>query len=722
MSAFIQGFLPAFAANLSALMIQTAGSKAGEKFGKKETQKALERCVKNGIMALLTRSADCSPDTEHILEDFFNDFFRNETVGRELSKMLRGKQPDREELLYLFEEAGYDSNRLPGLDFETAMHAFAAAFTESAIAEPELSPVIQAGNLTEQTGIQEKMLAEIRDLVAFLRDENHRITGIHAGTVQAENMVSGQQIIYNVVRPEDDSREQAETEEQHYLKTLIRHCDYLDLASIDEMCSADDALRISDVFTALHVKDVQRFPGESIAKALKRKDRPERTKEQENEPVPVQAIEAIGALQRLAVLGHPGGGKSTLVNYICAQLAFRRLGDTRSAKDLPGWKAGENPLPVHIILRQFAAQIPQNTRRGHAGLVWDYLREQLNREGCGLFYDTLSRILKKQGGIIFFDGLDEVIQSEEEPRRVIVKEAVQDFSGTLDKCRIVLTSREYAYHKSHVWRLPSKEFPEIELALFHSEQIESFTRIWYQLIGMRKGLSEEESQKQAEYLSEAVKEFPHLQELAQYPLLLTLMAQVHSVIGYLPENRADLYDRAVNLLLAHWDNRIVRDTQGCSVKKGQIMRLGIRLETLRSALERLAFSAHEKQEKDKDRSLRCADISMSDLLYVLEEDLNSLDKAKTVVEYIHERAGLLHALEEYRVYAFPHRTFQEYLAAVHIKSKSNFHELLRDRIRRDRLWWQEVFLRAAGHSRKFPMYVSAMVSALIPKNPGIPER
>lgn len=128
----------------------------------------------------------------------------------------------------------------------------------------------------------------------------------------------------------------------------------------------------------------------------------------------------------------------------------------------------------------------------------------------------------------------------------------------------------------------------------------------------KKGWSEAETTQQADHLIAAAKSLPHLRELAQYPLLLTLMAQVHSNIGYLPENRADLYDRAVNLLLAHWDNRLVRDVGGaCTVDKGIIMRLGIRLETLRAALERVAFSAPEKQETTEDRTDGCADIALA---------------------------------------------------------------------------------------------------------------
>lgn len=340
----------------------------------------------------------------------------------------------------------------------------------------------------------------------------------------------------------------------------------------------------------------------------------------------------------------------------------------------------------------------------------------MQRDGCEGFYEPLEQILKKEGGVIFFDGLDEVLHQENDPRRTRIKEAIRVFAEPLDNCRVIVTSRECAYNKSEEWRLPADKYPAVMLDGFNLDQVQAFTELWYGFIGPRKGWSEDKQRKDADDLYQAVKTQSHLRELAEYPLLLTLMAQVHGAIGYLPESRADLYDRAVNLLLAHWDNRIIRETDGAvNVQKGLIMRLGVRIETLRAALERVAFAAHETQERNENRSDRCADILWQDLMAELRKELKSEDKAKTVIEYIHERAGLLHALEEFKTYAFPHRTFQEFLAAVHIMKKSDFHTMLRDRVRRDMVWWREVFLLGAGHYRKAPMYVSTMVSALVPK-------
>jgi len=714
----LESTLTAFAANVASNLVQSAGSKLGEKLKQPEIEQSIQRCLKISTAAMLTRSTIPSAENHHKLMDCFLDAFDNRSVTLEFSKIFRGKEPDIDQLAYLFEEeAGWNIENLPGLAFEDGMEAFIAAFMESALKEPRLNDVIRAEHLIRHTKLQESLLSEMRQLAAFFREKADQVIGINADRIEAKN-VANEIVIYQASQS-DLQTKRAETEEQHYLKTLIRVCDTLDIAAIDEMCGAESSVRISDVFTKLYLAGVDRLPDERVKDAIYQggAGRREMESAKEKEPIPIQAIEAIGSLPRLVVLGQPGGGKSTLVNYITTQLALRRINDSSPAP-LAGWEGDNAPLPVRIMLRHLAANMPPTPDQDGAGMVWDHIRDQLEKTGCGGFYEPLRHILQEEGGVVFFDGLDEVMQTEEDPRRTRIKNAVEAFSGPLDKCRTIVTSREYAYNKSDEWRLMADQFPVVTLDAFKKEQIETFIETWYRVIGPKKGLGEKEIKNQADHLSQAVQSLPHLQELAQYPLLLTLMAQVHINIGYLPENRSDLYDRAVNLLLAHWDNRLVRDAGGArTVEKGLIMRLNIRLETLRASLERVAFSAHEKQEKTENRTSGCADIPMSDLLFELEKDLKSLDSAKTVVEYIHERAGLLAAQEEYRVYSFPHRTFQEYLTACHIMKKSDFNSLLKERVRRDLVWWREVYLLAAGLSRKFPLYVSNLATTLVPQGP-----
>jgi formylglycine-generating enzyme required for sulfatase activity/energy-coupling factor transporter ATP-binding protein EcfA2 len=513
--------------------------------------------------------------------------------------------------------------------------------------------------------------------------------------------------------------------ENFYLKRLIEKCDNLELTTFEDTCSRDiregSPIRVSDVFTTLYLKGLERLEGQSVAQAiLKPLDKKEdfTRGEQEQKRLPIQAIEAAGALKQLVILGRPGGGKSTLVNHLATQTAHIRMGHAIHRDELNGWPQEEKPLPVRIVLRRFAAWIPDDRKAGTEGLVWDYLEHQLNEWGCKKFHPFLQHILDSTGGVIFFDGLDEVSERDEQKKRSQIVEAIQAFTKPLNKCRVIITCREYAYTKDDAWRLPEVEFPVVELDLFRSLQIKQFTQTWYRIVGKWQDWNEQKCLSEADDLFQAIESWPHLKELGQYPLLLTLMAQVHGRDGSLPRDRADLYDRAVKLLLVHWDNRIVRDQNGtCKIAQGMIARLGIRMDNLKAALEQVALAAHEKQEKEQERS-ECADIAREDLRQELSNSLSiGLDRAEEVINYIQNRAGLLQA-EDNRTFRFPHRTFQEYLASTCIMKKGDFEDFLQDRILRDMSWWQEVFLLAAGSSRSTPRNIYQLVDALLPDDPG----
>jgi formylglycine-generating enzyme required for sulfatase activity len=518
--------------------------------------------------------------------------------------------------------------------------------------------------------------------------------------------------------------------ERSYLKRLCAHCEVLDLSAIDQtsLCDAQGAspLTVSDVFTTLYLKDIERRPAQSVADAVLTRHAhvPGHGKAEKEERLPIQATEAAGSLARLVILGRPGGGKSTLVNHIASRLAKNRLDNKDADSSLPGWPAAKKPLPVRIILRRFAQWLPETPLRGVQGMVWDYIEHQLSEMGCRQFYPLLVRILENDGGVVFFDGLDEVREVDEDKKRTRILEAISDFEAPLDKTSVIVTCREYAYRRDHDgekqggWQLPEAKFPVVELDLFRKEQIKSFTSTWYQVTGHWRDWNSDKCIAEANNLCNAILAEPHLRALGRYPLLLTLMAQVHGREGYLPKDRADLYERAVNLLLAHWENRIVRDADGtCRVAPGVIVKLNIKSEVIRRALEHVALTAHQRQEKAQGEGLKCADIPKEDLREALCAGLNNdYNLAEAVIKYIKNRAGLLLARDN-RTFVFPHRTFQEYLTATGIMRRGDFETFLRKCVIRDLAWWQEVFLLAAGWSRNTPRNIYDLVDALLPQGP-----
>ncbi len=730
MDAFTADYLSNLTAELSAPIIVKVARRMAEKWQGDETARALQRCVQAGILGMVSRASQDEPEQTALLSNIFTDFFGQADVAKEVTRLVSVQPLSVAELEEMFEAAGYDPETLPGVRFPEAVAAFEAAFLETAAAETALQPIIQVHQGWAQTALQKQMVALMRQMVATLPTLPGQTVGIQAGRIVADNVVSGTQIIQQQTIFQWGGSAEKQTWETAYLKTLIARCNRLDLAEVDERFLGDEGseVQLTDVFTTLYAaRDTQiimRGSNQTVERALQR-FRDEgmgdgRPPKDEKKMQPLTAVSVTGALPRVVVLGYPGGGKSTLVNYLATTLARQRL--TGGSTGLPDWPA-EPPLPVRIVLRRFAAWLAEtvgdDVPEAKAGLVWRYLKEKLFADwGCQEAFSHVKETLHTTGGVFFFDGLDEVPESVVDGRRTLIKQTITDFAGPLDTCKVIVTCREYAYKKDDAWRLRETQFPVIDLALFQEEQIRQFAQTWYRVTGPRQEWDVPKQALEAKRLADAVMEKPHLRELGQYPLLLTLMAQVHGRYGDLPENRADLYDRAVNLLLSHWENRLVRQADGSKKwEPGIIARLGLRREEVRSVLEAIAFAAHERQEGQTNRDEQAADIGRDELWEGLLPLVGSYDRAKEVTDYIQQRSGLLQAREHF-TYVFPHRTFQEYLAAAHVWSLPDDPvEGLYERLKRDPAWWREIFLLAAGQARADAYRVKSLVERLTTGQP-----
>jgi formylglycine-generating enzyme required for sulfatase activity/energy-coupling factor transporter ATP-binding protein EcfA2 len=720
---FTPAFLGGLAANLSSQILSEAAREVRRGFQGDPEKEALERCVHAGIVgAVAVISKDEKTGGNELIKRV-EAVFEEKDTAKEFAHLLSRRSVKIEELTLIASDCGLDAEQFSGFDANAVFSAFEAAFLQAAIREEALGQLIQAGNLLEQTRLQRSLVDQMAELVEFLKNAKRESVGIEAEAINAESVVNGQQITFHVNVP-GPTVYLGSGLEQLYLKSLIAQCSPLDLAAIEETCSrptqSDDAPRVtvSDIFTRLYLADVYRTSDQSVGQAI-RKPGPQMNdqrmeREAETERFPISASEAVAGLERLVIMGRPGGGKSTLVNHLAVQLARRRLGGSHEIGP-PEWPVGETPLPVRVVLRHFAEELLDGAKKGTAGDVWDYLGHLLKEYGCESFLPELKRILDQEGGVVFFDGLDEVRESDAEKKRSRMVQAIRAFAEPLDRCRVVVTCREYAYKTDDAWRLPESIFPPVELALFQDEQIRDFTENWYRITGPARGWDSSRCGAETEALFRAVQAQPHLRELAPYPLLLTLMAVVHGSTG-LPRDRADLYERAVRLLLNHWENHIVRDARGqCTVEPSVILRLDIPVRTLRAPLERLALFAHERQETDSENRTGCADIGWSELLDELARELNGdLNRAQRVINYIQYRAGLLQE-KGARVFAFPHRTFQEYLAATAIMRRGDFPAFFRERIHRNLSWWREVFLLAAGSARDMPLNIRLLVDEIVPE-------
>jgi formylglycine-generating enzyme required for sulfatase activity len=378
-----------------------------------------------------------------------------------------------------------------------------------------------------------------------------------------------------------------------------------------------------------------------------------------------------------------------------------------------------NLLPVRLTLRTAAVHIPPDAECGKASMIWNALQadviERIGQAAAEHLFPHLQERLMRTG-LFLLDGLDEVPEAGR--RRKCLLEAIQNLAASLPpKRRILLTARPYAYADPQ-WRLP--DFQIIALAPFNEKQVSRFVERWYEAVRPAMGWDAANAQDHSRRLAQALQERAYLADLASRPLLLTLMATLHSSWGQLPEDRADLYEESVKLLLSRWQRgRQVKGLDGKLMLEPGIERaLGIGEERIRAALEKLAFQIHLRQGSQAEREDAPADIPLGEVLSVFTPLLPDDFNPALLLVYLETRAGLLIGRRE-GVYAFPHRSFQEYLAACHLaNAEPMFADKLRELVWQDAAWWREVFLLGVGKAKQGGLSNAvSILNVLLPEGP-----
>jgi formylglycine-generating enzyme required for sulfatase activity len=313
---------------------------------------------------------------------------------------------------------------------------------------------------------------------------------------------------------------------------------------------------------------------------------------------------------------------------------------------------------------------------------------------------------------VLLDGLDEVPDAHN--RRMQIKQAVQDFAATFSRCRFLVTGRTYAYQRQD-WKLDG--FAEAHLLPFTPGQIRGFVAAWYAHMVELYRLSKPDAADRAEVLNRTVERNERIRELAERPLLLTLIAQLQTEGGgALPEKREELYDKAVEMLLTKWETMKVRVREDGTkeIEPSLAEWLNAGRDDIRKQLNRLAFEAH----RDQPQLTGTADIRQETLIAALlnasarRDDLN----VGLLEKYLRDRAGIL-AAYGVGMYQFPHRSFQEYLAACHL-TDDEFPDKLAELARDEPGRWREVALLAgAKAARGSSLSTWALAETLCPLPP-----
>ncbi|MEI7833497.1 MAG: SUMF1/EgtB/PvdO family nonheme iron enzyme [bacterium] len=495
-----------------------------------------------------------------------------------------------------------------------------------------------------------------------------------------------------------------------YLNNLLTTAGRIDLIGIDRKTAEEEDARGAEVqlgaiYVPLNASELEEEEKSKFNSRTITHQSPTEKKNIERKAIP--AVAQLDRHPRLVLLSDPGGGKSTFVKFVISCLTGAALGNQQvnlttlvtpvpiehhrndEKVSLDTWSHGTS-LPVMVELRKFAATgLPTVGDTATGDHLWQFIASEVVNMGLVEYPAFLLRELMITGGIIFLDGLDEVPEADQRRKQII--DAIEGFAATFQNCRILVTSRTYAY-LNQSWRLHG--FHEAKLLPFTRPQIDAFIDRWYVQATITRRRTEADALDRGTRLKNEIVRNTRLYDLAQRPLILTLMAALHDWRGgELPAKRHQLYEEAVDLLLERWNKKkTYRDGHGHIVALPNLAEwLQVDRTNVRQLLNRLAYEAHAAQPG----LTGTADIGEDKLVVGLFDIKNGafIDQ-RQIINYLQERAGLIVA-HGTGVYTFLHRSLQEYLAACYMADRDD-PDALAEIVLSEPNRWREVALLAGA--------------------------
>lgn len=365
----------------------------------------------------------------------------------------------------------------------------------------------------------------------------------------------------------------------------------------------------------------------------------------EREEIAMSPEDALLSFRRIAVLGDPGAGKTTMLRYLALKMG------QDADPELPY-------LPVYVELGRFVES------RMH-DLLEFVASDWHRRYGFANASPFLEQQLHEGKAALLLDGLDEVLvgATPEEAQKAykLVADEINRFDTRFSKAPIAVTCRKAG------WRGGLKGFETLEVLDFSWQQIQQFVDNWFK-----------SNPTKAKGLRQALCLNLRMQTLAANPLILSLIAIVYEEQLELPERRAELYNRCGEVLLREWDAHrgIKRFSQFTADRK-------------RDLLKEVAWHFHIEGRRY---------FPEAELQHLVANFLPTIDipasESKTILDEIAAQYGLL-KVQAHGWYGFLHLTFQEYLAALAANERgaAGWQEVV---AHRSDPWWEEVILLLAG--------------------------
>jgi hypothetical protein len=353
---------------------------------------------------------------------------------------------------------------------------------------------------------------------------------------------------------------------------------------------------------------------------------------------------------RILLRGDAGSGKTTMLQWLAVQCASRQL------QNVDGWADLD---PFLLRLRRYTrSDLPTPER---------FLDEVGRHIADEMPTGWVQQRLRSGRAVVLIDGIDELPA----PRRPDVRKWLDELITAFPQARYVVTTRPAAVEPK--W-LATARFTEVKLQPMTPRDVRTFVARWHAAI------PDHVPDDRRDALVTTIGTNSSLRRLAENPLLCALLCALHHVgNGHLPDNRMELYDVALRMLLDRRDiERRVESDLRLSLTEKQVL------------LRRLAYWMVRNGYTD---------VPADDAEAQIAATLRSMGQVEAgkheVFRHLLDRTGVLREPVPGRI-DFVHRTFGDYLAAKAAVELDDIGVLLENAHRDE---WRDVVVLAAGHAQ-----------------------